>query len=451
VRHALVTLLTLLCLAPAAAHAATVSVGPASCFRGDCTQGALVRDDAGESNDLSVSVSPSRTELVVSDRGAPLHAGEGCAARPDGSVACALDPRAPIGVTVFAGGGDDDVVAGRETSADLGPGNDRLTGPTGVGGDGDDVLTAAGGSAAYLTGGAGADRLVGGPGPDVLHGGGGPDVLEGADGADRIVVSDGEPDRADGGAGDDIASYEASAAAVRVDLADPAPDGAEGEGDVLRGFESATGGAGDDRLVGDEGPNVLDGGPGSDVLLGRGGDDSLSGGSAFPLGRPALDAVFGGAGADRLTAESAATLDGGTGNDRIEPGFTARRAWAACGDGRDSVLVAPFMHVEGDAACEVLRVGVPGVRSGRADLRRVTGALRVRLPCPRFVRRSCRASVELRDPRSGRRRGGVRRRIAPGRSRTLAVRAAAGAAALHVTIVVPGTARSTARADVVLR
>ena len=68
---------------------------------------------------------------------------------------------------------------------------------------------------------------------------------------------------------------------------------------MFTSIESATGGDGDDRLIGTEGPNRLAGGPGNDRLVGLGGDDHLDGdGITSTLRAPPIqhDRVFGGAG-----------------------------------------------------------------------------------------------------------------------------------------------------------
>jgi hypothetical protein len=59
----------------------------------------------------------------------------------------------------------------------------------------------------------------------------------------------------DGGPGDDEISYRQRTGRAVVDLSDSGPDGAPGENDTLRSFESATGGKGDDRLVGNRRDN----------------------------------------------------------------------------------------------------------------------------------------------------------------------------------------------------
>lgn len=82
--------------------------------------------------------------------------------------------------------------------------------------------------------------------------------------------------------------------------------------DVLLSIENATGGAGDDSILGSHVNNVLDGGSaGADSLSGQAGEDTLRGGS----GNDTLD---GGADDDTLAGGTGDdSLDGGTGYDTL--------------------------------------------------------------------------------------------------------------------------------------
>ncbi len=64
--------------------------------------------------------------------------------------------------------------------------------------------------------------------------------------------------------------------------------GGEAAGDVFSNFQNVNGGAGNDKLTGDNGANILNGGRGNDTLSGLGGIDTLIGG----MGR---DVMTGGA------------------------------------------------------------------------------------------------------------------------------------------------------------
>ncbi|MFB0872577.1 MULTISPECIES: hypothetical protein [unclassified Sphingobium] len=98
--------------------------------------------------------------------------------------------------------------------------------------------------------------------PNRMVGNAGNDVIEGGAGDDRLL----------GGGGVDSVSYEHAAAAVIVSLAAGMARGGAGN-DRLAGFENIRGSAYDDRLVGDDGGNILSGLDGADRMIGLGGDD----------------------------------------------------------------------------------------------------------------------------------------------------------------------------------
>jgi Ca2+-binding RTX toxin-like protein len=147
------------------------------------------------------------------------------------------------------------------------------------GGPGDDVLDARHAAGVGLDGGGGVDQLFGSAYDDRLTDG----DRDGAAGAG----APGE-DLIDGGQGVDHLSYAQRTAPVFVDLIDEELEGELGEGDIVRDVEGISGGAGDDRLAGNDRGNVLDGGHGRDILIGRGGDDSLG----WTFGRPPAGSVW---------------------------------------------------------------------------------------------------------------------------------------------------------------
>jgi hypothetical protein len=78
----------------------------------------------------------------------------------------------------------------------------------------------------------------------------------------------------------------------------------------LGGDDAIDGGGGEDVLYGDRGDDVLAGGPGADTAYGDEGDDRLSGGDGE-------DVIAGGPGADRLSGDAGADhAEGGGGRDR---------------------------------------------------------------------------------------------------------------------------------------
>ncbi|MDA0171805.1 hypothetical protein OJ998_22080 [Solirubrobacter taibaiensis] len=288
----------LVVVAAAPAQAAEVHLG-GRCYREDCDFDAIYTAAPGEANRLTVE-RLARNTLVFRDTGAVLRPGSGCVTSGD-AVVCT--DRADVYYTVKAALGDGDDVATSDGELDGGPG--------------DDVLTAG-------------LRARGGPGRDRLK-------------AQFIVDDDGAHAARDRYEGQSV-SYEGRRTNLRIDLR----AGRAGE-DVLVGVHNATGGSGDDVLLGTNGADELVGGPGDDRIGGLGGDDRL-----FVRDRDRVDA---GAGDDTITLlarpEARAQLRCGTGRDFV-----------------DSVGVRDF--IAGD--CERLAMGFS------TDVR-----LRATLPDPRLA------------------------------------------------------------------
>ena len=128
-----------------------------------------------------------------------------------------------------------------------------------------------------LCGLGGNDLLLGLGGNDVLIGGGGDDTLVGGRGADLLI----------GGTGRDLVKYDDHAGAVVVTIGSLANDGSAGEHDEVRAdVERVWGGPGADKLTagspaaelrGLGGADRLTGGPAKDTLIGDGGNDYLDG------------------------------------------------------------------------------------------------------------------------------------------------------------------------------
>jgi hypothetical protein len=169
-------LIPLLLLFAPAANAATATVDT----------GALrITAAPGEYNTIAISATPGG--LAVSDDGAPLTLGPGCAAG-----VCAGATR----IEADLGDGDDELSLYVSLPADLrgGAGNDIVAAPgaeavTLDGGDGDDLLDAGTGDD-LLSGGPGDDTLAGDAGDDRIDGGTGADRVDGGPGADAIVLRD---------------------------------------------------------------------------------------------------------------------------------------------------------------------------------------------------------------------------------------------------------------------
>jgi hypothetical protein len=403
----LAAIAAMLAATPAVAQAATVVVRPdpdsAYPEEGDPEPSAdevYYVAGPGERNRLVVAYAGDAESVTVTDPGAVITPGTSCTSVDPHTARCV--PR-PGGLSSYL----------QAARAELGDLDDEVRttrpGPAPIGG-------------VRANGGPGDDRLFGGAGSDVLDGGGGRDELYG--GADSDVVTDGDRDGAagdagpgadllDGGSGVDEVSYAQRTAPVAVRLADPAPDGEAGEQDVVRGFENATGGRGDDRLVGTRRVNALAGGAGDDVLIALGGRDSNG------LG----DRLSGGRGADRL--------DGGDGPDSLAPGPGRDRV--ACGRGRDLVHDPQGGELL-SRACEEVHwtfgsTGEDSLGFAPHPRRTTRTAVTFRLACPTFEEldgepASCRGTVTLREARGAHRVLGRGRIADAGRRDTFDVRIA---------------------------
>ena len=176
------------------------------------------------------------------------------------------------------------------------------------------------------------DNLSGSAGNDMLFGGSGDDTLEGGEGADTLM----------GGKGSDFASYAGSAGAVKVNLETGLAQGADAEGDSLRGIENLIGSAFGDTLTGDDNDNILQPGAGDDSVDGSGGSDTVSYAETtlgvvvdLTLGTDqatgaeigtddltSIENIIGGSGDDTLIGGAGDNiLTGGAGDDQFE--FTA--------------------------------------------------------------------------------------------------------------------------------
>jgi Ca2+-binding RTX toxin-like protein len=112
-----------------------------------------------------------------------------------------------------------------------------------------------------IDGGAGNDSITGSSGNDVISGGAGNDTLSGGTGTDTVDYS-----------------YGTVAQAINLSLA-TAQTISAGDVDTLSAFENATGGSGNDTIIGTTGNNVLDGGAGNDRITGGIGNDTIIGGT----------------------------------------------------------------------------------------------------------------------------------------------------------------------------
>jgi hypothetical protein len=269
---------------PSGAVASTASVRISERFHvfGRAQEVAYVAEP-GERNDVLVEPGYSGSAWIVRDPGAVIVAGPLCSSIDAHAVRCVATPTSnPMGGLLWSDValGDQDDRA-RQLDIDV----NRTLPFYADGGAGDDDLrgTEFGGE---LRGGPGDDRLTSMTGfarSAVLDGGGGRDELRGAIGNELLMdgdldasgrIADTRPDLIDGGGGVDALSYAGRTDPVSVDL-ERGSGGGISEQDVIRNVEELTGGAGDDRLSGDDNANRIDGGPGRDVLSGSDGDDEF--------------------------------------------------------------------------------------------------------------------------------------------------------------------------------
>ena len=228
---------------------------------------------AGEANDLTITgatgtIVSSPLGVRMSDAGAPLSAGQGCAAQ-GAEVVCTVSGAATIERFDYDTGDGNDKVRMVSTSGNvqLGPGGDSLTA---------DLANPQAAPAINADGGAGADTF----GANVS-------------GALRVM-------------------YTTRATPVTATLDGEANDGEAGEGDQLgAGVGGVDGGSAPDTITGGPSNDTLRGGPGDDTISGLAGDDSLS-------GEAGDDRLEGGEGAEIFAAEPGADLvHGGPGEDSI--------------------------------------------------------------------------------------------------------------------------------------
>ncbi len=170
-----------------------------------------------------------------------------------------------------------------------GLGNDTI-----ASGNGEDTLDASeapsgvtinlGTTSAQSTGGlgtktiSGTENAIGSTADDVLDGDGSANDLIGGSGDDELTGAAGD-DLLDGGPGNDTGDYSNTTSAVEVSLALSTQDTVSQGTDTLAGLENLVGSTGSDTLVGDGGVNRLRGLAGNDNLEGRGSDDAIEGGS----------------------------------------------------------------------------------------------------------------------------------------------------------------------------
>ena len=198
-------------------------------------------------------------------------------------------------------------------------------------GDGDDKVAGFQNND-VLKGGNGNDQLYGGPGDDTLYGGPGDDIMLGGNG----VFDD---------SGTDTVDYSAVTKPVTVQLRyyynDPGYQATGGHigNDLLYQIDNVIGGAGADRITGNQFANVLSGKGGNDILMGGLGSDTVDGGAG-------ADNMSGGYDNDIYVVDNAGDVvdelaDAGNGVDlvRASVSFSLADATHALGDIENLTLI----------------------------------------------------------------------------------------------------------------
>ena len=187
-----------------------------------------------------------------------------------------------------------------------------------IGGQGADLIRGSDGDNT-LWGEDGNDHIIGYQGNDRLFGGLGDDTLVGHDG-DDIIQGGGGIDIMAGGLGIDTVDYRDQNFGWTIDLGASEARFGRTTVEVIRAFENAYGGGGDDRIFGTDGVNLLAGLGGTDRLYGGEDDDRLRGGGDgdWLYGGDGEDVISGDAGRDWLFGDAGDDdLYGGSGNDRL--------------------------------------------------------------------------------------------------------------------------------------
>lgn len=168
-------------------------------------------------------------------------------------------------------------------------------------GDSDNNAILAGGGDDHVSGGAGNDLIFGEAGNDEIEGNDGNDVLVGNGGNDTIYGRTGA-DTVEGGSGNDELFLGAGDDESGTLTGNDEPD------DALSSFLQV----GDDLVHGGQGNDQIFDRRGANALFGDAGDDYVD---ALDDGDVSPDTVDGGAGDDRVVVDDGDTVTGGEGDD----------------------------------------------------------------------------------------------------------------------------------------
>ncbi|MFO0051899.1 MAG: hypothetical protein ACK53Q_03035, partial [Dolichospermum sp.] len=177
------------------------------------------------------------------------------------------------------------------------------------------------GTATDATGNDGNNLIIGNDGNNTFDGGLGDDTLDGGAGDDTYIFTINGiglgRDTITDGSGVDTISFAGTSANIRLNLGTGLGQTVDANTNTkvvlaaADAIENATGGDGNDRLIGNSLDNTLEGGLGNDILNGSTGNDFLFGGDGN-------DSLTGGDGDDTLTGGLGTNnLLGGTGSDQF--------------------------------------------------------------------------------------------------------------------------------------
>jgi Ca2+-binding RTX toxin-like protein len=254
--------------------------------------------------------------------------------------------------------------------------------------------------------GSGDDIVLGSRFDDVISPGPGRDEVSGRGGGDTVYGDrDGQRDRLSGGPGIDSVDFRAATRPLTVDLFGGTARGG-GHTDSLGGFERVHGGPKADVLRGTSTGDALYGEEGRDLLLGRDGNDLLVGDSPILTGAWP-NAIVGGAGGDVIDSRGYATAP--------PPSNAQLTSTIACGPGNDRVLGESDDRLR--RSCEGAIFRIPNSSGYRPDERDLFGvAIKVwpvaqdadsityEVPCPSLTQEAnagCSGTITLSNPPRG--------------------------------------------------
>ena len=360
----------------------TLYVGPLTYLRNDGADWSAPADPSNPA-DVAQAYSANYTIDVASDNSTTLSYTD-----PNTNVTTTQNFGPVKLIYAVTGAGNDDLevvdqgknsvnvdFVGSSGSASSSTGN---SGGPKVGGEpvsGNDIFSAAGGSAT-LIGGAGDSELIGGGLASTLIGGAGNDTIYGESGGDYIY--------SDGGNDSIVAATATNPAYTGNNIVLDAGNDTIAGGN---GKDTIFGGPGNDSIVGGNGGSLITVGAGNNTILGGSGADTITAGNGDNLVKSGNGAdsitvgngdntIDGGVGNDTITAGNGSnSIDGGDGDDIIIVGLT--------GDGANSITGGQATTPSASATATTRSMAATGTipsPRGAAPIRSTAGSATIRLP-----------------------------------------------------------------------